>query len=182
MIQYFWESTTILAAATAALLGASWKLFSNLDDNRKTYRSDSDSLRAILISNELLPLLVAFSTQLDQVKQSDPSGGIEKVLERQESSRSIKQVVQVTRKIVEIERIVEMIIENCNRCGYDFLLLSSIPIVGIVLNFFDAPIILYYAVAIILAAFLLKSISDFVKYRKGIRRLITKDSEIRENW
>ena len=102
MIQNFWEATTVLSAVAGALFGASWKLFSNLDDNRTKYRDDADSLRAILVSNELLPLFVAFSAQLDQVKKADPSGGIEKVLERQESSRAMKQILQVTRKIVEV--------------------------------------------------------------------------------
>jgi hypothetical protein len=182
LIQNFWEVTTVLMVATGALFGASWKLFSNLDDNRTKYRGDADSLRAILVSNELLPLFIAFSAQLDQVKKADPNGGIEKVLERQESSRAIKQILQVTRKIVGVEAIVQHILEDCNKCGYDFLLLASIPIVTIVLNYFEFPLFLYYATSAALIIFIIKVIADFTKYRKGIRQLIVKESEIRENW
>jgi hypothetical protein len=181
LIQYFWEATAVLVGITAGLLGASWKLFSSIDDNRTKYRDDSASLRAILITNELLPILVKFSSQLEQIRKDDPSN-VEKMLEGQESNRTMKQILQVTRKIIDIEDIIKDILVKCNDCAYDFILLAIISAAFIPTIYFEPELVYYYIFVFVLAIILVKVAFDFVKYRKRIRLLIIKDNKIRENW
>ena len=181
MIQYFWEATAVLVTVTGALLGASWKLFSNIDDNRTKYRDDSAALRAILTTNELLPTIVKFSSQLADFRKKHPSEE-EKILESQESNRTMKEILQTKRKIVDVESVIKEIIGKCNDCAYDFIVLAFIPAIMIFMLYQEPEVIFYYILSVALLIVVIKTGFDFVKYRKRIRLLISKDNEIRENW
>jgi hypothetical protein len=181
LIENFWEVAVILIAAFTGLVGAGWKLFSNVDNHRTKYRDDEAALRAILITNELLPELLKFSNGFEEFRKKHPLEE-EKVLESQESSRRLKIILQITRKIVDIEGIVKEIQVKCGDCAYDLLGLAIVPAAFLAIVFFEPDIIYSYSVLVFLVVLSIKTIYDFVKYRKRIRLLITKDNEIRENW
>jgi hypothetical protein len=179
LISSFWEATTVLVVIAIALCGGSWKIFSTVEENRRKYREDGNALRAILVTNELLPILLTFSGQLESAKTLE---GVDKILEKQESGRTLRQMLQVSRKVLGMEDSIESILANCNRCGYDLLLLTGIPSISIVLAFLETTEFFYYALIVALTVLLAKTVLDFVRYRRATDRFTSKDKEIRENW
>lgn len=180
MISPFWEVIAILVGIVIALIGGSWKLFSAADNHRRRYREDVITLRAILVTKELTPILVSLSRQFQNTNETDTD--LKKALEKTEVANIFRQMLQIARKIFEIEELAKSIFTHCNNCGWDLLLFASIPSIAIIFLYFEVIGIFYYTLIVLFLAVLIKTVFDFIQYRKSVNRFISKDNEVRMIW
>lgn len=174
------ETISFLTVIVIAILGGFWQFIKKAGENKNRYQKDVQSLRSIIIASELLPNVVQLIEKVESHRTTGNISDIERILSDYSFALDLKNLVNSSQNITEIENLYLGTTNFAFKCAYDLLLAAILPVVTLIWLFLDTyweyfiPIIIFSTIVMVI-----KALFDVLKYTKNLRAFIKKDDEIR---